>query len=74
MLPSMTLREYLHKHDIKPGEFAKRIGVTVTSVYRYRDGIRKPDAEVMPRIVAATQGAVTANDFWLEKESGEVAA
>jgi len=70
----MTLREYLHNQDISPSEFARRIGVTVTSVYRYRDGIRRPDKQVMPRIVSATQGQVTANDFWLENEKGGVAA
>jgi len=74
MKPSMTLREYLHKFDVPATEFARRIDTSVTSVYRYRDGVRIPDRRIMPRIVTATQGMVTADDFYRECDGGGVAA
>lgn len=45
-------------------EFGRRIGRDKSTVARYCDGERIPDRDTMPRIVAETGGAVTANDFY----------
>ena len=59
----MTLDCYLKKHGLTHTAFATRIGSTVQSVHRYVHGQRYPRPEIMRRIVEATDGAVTANDF-----------
>jgi transcriptional regulator with XRE-family HTH domain len=59
----MTLAEYLDRKNLTPGAFADLIGVTRTAVIRYRDGQRRPSWEVLPKIVAATGGKVTADSF-----------
>lgn len=59
----MTLGDYLKKHKISVTAFAAQIGVDPDSVYRYRDGTRRPKWSVMPKIVEATGGKVTADSF-----------
>jgi len=60
----MTLSDYLKRHKISVSQFARRIGVDQDSVYRYLDGTRRPDwRKVLPRIVEATEGQVTADSF-----------
>jgi transcriptional regulator with XRE-family HTH domain len=59
----MTLAEYLDRKQLTPGAFADLIGVTRTAVIRYRDGQRRPSWEILPKIVAATNGKVTADSF-----------
>ena len=62
----MTLHEYLGGADsAKVKAFAERIGVTPTSVRRYLRGERLPGRNLIRAIAKATQGAVTANDFYL---------
>lgn len=60
----MTLHEYLTRADIDRSEFAARIGVSTETVRRYLTGDRIPDKERMSRIALATDGQVTANDFF----------
>lgn len=60
----MKLKDYLTKHGKDCSQFAKEIGVSAQSVYRYVNGERIPDRETMPRILAATNGAVTADSFY----------
>ena len=59
----MTLREYLHWQGITDAQFAQRIDVDLVSVRRYMRGDRRPRWDVMSRIVAESNGHVTANDF-----------
>lgn len=59
----MNLRTWLAANKISIADFAGRIGVTQTAVYRYVDGDRTPRPEVLRQIHAATGGEVTANDF-----------
>lgn len=58
------LREYLSKNKLNCSQFAKLIGVTMQAVNRYINNCRTPDKDVMPRIFDATNGEVTANDFY----------
>jgi antitoxin CcdA len=60
----MKLQAYLMTYDRPTAEFGRRLGVTKASISRYASGERIPTPEVMRRIVAETNGAVTANDFY----------
>jgi DNA-binding transcriptional regulator YdaS (Cro superfamily) len=61
----MKLIDYLNAHDIGFAEFARRIGgVSRMTVQRYANGARMPRPDAMVRIIAATDGAVTPNDFF----------
>lgn len=67
----MKLRCWLKIHNLTEAEFAVSIRVSQSSVSRYVAG-RMPRRNVMSRIVAATGGRVTANDFLMEsKPSGD---
>jgi transcriptional regulator with XRE-family HTH domain len=59
----MRLADYLSREGISDTEFAAMIGVSRMSVGRYRSGERRPEWDVLARIVEATRGEVTANDF-----------
>lgn len=61
----MKLEEWLRDTNTTDAVFAHRIGTSVISVRRYLNGTRKPACEVMRKIHTVTDGAVTANDFWL---------
>ena len=59
----MKLSDYLRDRDIDTASFAEAIGVSQAAVSRYANGLRFPRPKVMERIVKATRGKVTANDF-----------
>ena len=61
----MTLADYLSVHSLSAAEFARRIGVSTQTVYRYRDGDRIPEKDSMERIATVTGRAVMPNDFYL---------
>ena len=69
----MTLRQYLGERGITYEVFAAIIGVDTSTVGRYVVGRRRPREEIMRRIHKATDGAVTANDFYLSSGEGEAA-
>lgn len=60
----MKLKDWLTKTGTAPSEFAKRIETQPAAVSRYCAGLRIPDKDTMPKIVAETGGEVTANDFY----------
>jgi transcriptional regulator with XRE-family HTH domain len=60
----MQLGVWLEASGCSNAEFGKRIGRSAEAVRRYAGGERIPDRETMPRIVDATNGKVTANDFF----------
>jgi len=60
----MKLRDYLSSRGLTTADFAALIGVSQASVSRYASGARRPEWNVLTRIVKATDGLVTAND-WL---------
>ena len=59
----MKLADYLSTHRITHAEFAAKIGATQAAVSRYANGKRMPRQPLLWKIVQATQGRVTANDF-----------
>lgn len=64
-MSAMKLRRYLDDQDIPVALFARRIGVSVQALYRYLHGDRLPQRKVMDRIIRATRGKVTPNDFFV---------
>lgn len=59
----MKLAAFLSLSGITRSQFAERIGVTGATITGYCSGSIWPKREVMERIVAETNGAVTADDF-----------
>ena len=58
----MTLSHYIEHQKITASAFADLIGVSRQAVHRYLNG-RFPETDVLVKILAATNGAVTADDF-----------
>ncbi|MFT8785276.1 helix-turn-helix domain-containing protein [Gluconobacter oxydans] len=66
---SMTLDEYLKKHELTDAEFARQSGINLRKIVGdWRRGTRRPDAENMRKILVYTSGRVTPNDFILSKD------
>jgi len=59
----MQLAQYLEQRGISVAAFADRLGVDVSTVYRWCSGDRVPSVDAFRRIKSATGGAVTPNDF-----------
>jgi hypothetical protein len=59
----MKLSDYLKLQGTSQADFAKEIGETPQNVNRYVKG-RIPGERQMKKIVSATGGLVTANDFY----------
>lgn len=59
----MTLEAYLTDAQMNMSEFARRIGVKPQTIHRYVKQGRSPEWPIMEKIVLATAGKVTANDF-----------
>lgn len=60
----MNLSTYLTETGTTIPDFAKQIGRSISTVYRLRSGQTVPDRETANAIFAATNGAVTPNDFF----------
>lgn len=60
----MTLKEYLSQQGLTCEAFADKIGVKAPTAWRYANGHRIPRPTIMARIADATDGAVTAQDFY----------
>jgi transcriptional regulator with XRE-family HTH domain len=58
------LKDYLDKHDIPVADFAAAINVHVATAYRYVNGRRIPDPEVLLRIVEWSDRELTPNDLY----------
>ena len=61
----MKLLDYLKKNKISQGEFARIVGVPQPSVFHWVNGT-VPTLKVMPKIYLATNGEVTANDWYID--------
>ena len=59
----MRLADWLTANDTSDAAFAAPIGVTRQTVARYKSGDRRPEGDVLERIVQVTDGRVTPNDF-----------
>jgi transcriptional regulator with XRE-family HTH domain len=61
----MQLSEYLAASKITYSEFARRCGTKhARTVERIAKGQRLPGTRMLPRIISASGGEVTANDFY----------
>lgn len=60
---TMRLATYLDSQEFSIRQFADLIGVTPEAVRLYVTGKRTPRGPTMRRIMNATRGEVTANDF-----------
>ncbi len=70
----MKLGDYVAKSRLTLSEFAETVGVSATSMSRYAAGKRVPRPEILRRIVAATGGAVRADDFFADERASDTAA
>lgn len=59
----MTLADYLSSNGLRPSQFAKLAGVPATTIWRVLKGERNPGLLLMKKIMEATDGHVTPNDF-----------
>ena len=59
----MLLQKYLTENKITAAEFAKTVGLTRQAVNNYINGRRFPKHDILKKILLATGGAVSANDF-----------
>lgn len=61
----MQLSDYLSSQGISATQFAKKVGLkSHMCVYRYMSGENVPSRSIMTRIIRATGGLVTPNDFY----------
>lgn len=69
----MRLSDFLSINGISNSDFALQIGTSKVSVGRYTSGRVVPRSEIMSKIVEATNGQVTPNDFYeLPGKAGQV--
>lgn len=59
----MKLTEYLHKNHLSPSAFAARIDVPPSTITRLLAKQRSPRLDLLEKVLAGTDGAVTPNDF-----------
>lgn len=57
------LQDFRESAGLSRLEFAKRLGVTEVTVWRWELGHRTPRGKIMEEIRRETGGAITANDF-----------
>lgn len=60
----MNLEAWMRAASLTDAAMAGRIGVSTFAVRKYRRAERIPTPQIMARIVEATDGQVTANDFY----------
>jgi hypothetical protein len=61
----MTFEEWIKREGLTYAAAADRIGAaSATVARRYAKGLQIPNRDFMKRIYGATNGAVTANDFY----------
>jgi len=59
----MKIERYMSIHKLTDTALAARVGVFPTTVMRWRKNETRPEWDIIPAIIAATEGIVTANDF-----------
>lgn len=62
----MKLKYYLRTNRINQAQFAKQCGLSKATVSRIISGERQPSLKVMQIIFKASNGKVTANDFFTD--------
>lgn len=61
----MKLKYYLRTNRVNQAQFAKRCGLSRATISRIISGERKPSLRVMQIIYKASEGKVTADDFFI---------
>lgn len=69
MICGMKLDTYLEAKGETDAEFALRVSLSQSQVSRIKRGLSWPSRDAMERIVDATDGSVTANDFLVTETS-----
>ena len=64
----MLLKEYLEKNYLTKSGFAKKLGVTSSTIHNFIAGRSYPTAKLAQRIVKLTNGEVTFEDLFKERE------
>lgn len=59
----MRLSEFLAKNQMSPEQFAGRVGVHPTTIYRLLSGATIPKRQNLKRIIEATEGEVDISDL-----------
>lgn len=60
----MKLADWLQENGMSAPEFAEKVEVDRSLVTKWLNGKVRPGwTDVLPRVIAATNGQVTANDF-----------
>jgi len=62
----MKLDQFIKQHGMTQTQFAKRTGLSVSSISRIVKGERQPSLKVMQIIFRATDGKVRADDFFTD--------
>lgn len=66
----MTLAEYLTAEGLSYSEFARMCGTKhCRTIERIAKGSRRPGSKMLPSIIRASAGKVTANDFYPAPEA-----
>jgi transcriptional regulator with XRE-family HTH domain len=68
-----ALKRYREAQGLNQEELAQKLGTTAATVSRIEAGIRYPSVKLMRRIMSATCGAITPNDFVVVSEEKESA-
>lgn len=69
----MKLKEWIERECVDRSKFAKKIGVERTALYLWEKGHIRPTYENLKKIVEATGGKVTIDDFIAHTEELEQA-
>jgi transcriptional regulator with XRE-family HTH domain len=59
----MRLSEYLANHQLSPEQFALKVGVHATTIYRLLSGATIPKRQNLKKIIEATEGEVDISDL-----------
>jgi transcriptional regulator with XRE-family HTH domain len=62
----MKLDQFIKQHGMTQTQFAKRTGLSVSSISRIVNGEREPSLRVMQIIYRATDGKVRPDDFFTD--------
>ncbi len=66
--PRNAFRDWLAKSDMTPAEIAKKLGVSVSSIYNAANSYFKPGREIAVKIEELTGGEVTVESWGEAKE------
>lgn len=70
----MKIQQWLSENNLRDAHFAAKAGFSKVQAHRIIKKGKKPSEEEMQAIFAATNGAVTANDFYDLPDQGNVSA